>query len=519
MAQKREVWGTKIGLVLAMAGNAIGLGNFLRFPVQAAQNGGGAFMIPYIISFILLGIPVMWIEWTIGRHGGKYNHGSLPGMFDVMWKNKLAKYFGMLGLFTSSIILIYYTYLESWSLGFSFLTLFKDYYGLQDLSHMSHYLQSYQGMNNQYFGSIWYAYGFLLVTFFLNFYFLRKGISKGIEKLALFGVPLLLLFGIILVIRVITLGTPDPINHPEQTVMNGFAYLWNPDFSKLGSARVWLAAAGQIFFTLSIGMGTLSAYASYLKEKDDIALGGLATGSLNEFTEVILGGSIAIPIAVAFFGVGTTQEIANGGAFNLGFVSMPIIFQQLPIGNFIGFLWFFLLFIAGITSSVAMALPVISFLQEQFDLTREKATTVVGIIAFIAINFVVFFFKYGFLDELDYWSGTFALVIVALLEVIIFAWIFGIKKGWQELHNGAKINIPKSYYYIIKYITPMFLIILLVVWTIQDAFPTLLMEGKEAENIPYLWGARIFMVLIAIALTIMIRKAWKRNYLRKNEVK
>ncbi|HQF42453.1 MAG TPA: sodium:calcium symporter, partial [Ignavibacteriaceae bacterium] len=119
MAQdtEREQWGTKLGLILAVAGNAVGLGNFLRFPVQAAQNGGGAFMIPYFTFFILLGIPLMWIEWGIGRYGGSYKHGSAPGMFDVLWKNKLAKYFGALGLFISITILIYYTYIESWTLG------------------------------------------------------------------------------------------------------------------------------------------------------------------------------------------------------------------------------------------------------------------------------------------------------------------------------------------------------------------------------------------------------------------
>ena len=123
---KREQWGTRVGMILAMAGNAVGLGNFLRFPVQAAQNGGGAFMIPYFVAFILMAIPLMWVEWTIGRHGGKYKHGSLPGMFDVMWNHPIAKYLGVLGLFVASTIMIYYTYVESWSLGFSFFSLTEE---------------------------------------------------------------------------------------------------------------------------------------------------------------------------------------------------------------------------------------------------------------------------------------------------------------------------------------------------------------------------------------------------------
>ena len=139
MTKSREAWASKIGLVLAMAGNAVGLGNFLRFPVQAAQNGGGAFMIPYLIAFLLLGIPMMWIEWTIGRYGGKYNHGSLPGMFDVMWKNKVAKYLGTIALFASASIMIYYSYIESWSLAFSFFSLSKSYLGWESFTKLTEF--------------------------------------------------------------------------------------------------------------------------------------------------------------------------------------------------------------------------------------------------------------------------------------------------------------------------------------------------------------------------------------------
>lgn len=511
MTKSREVWASKIGLVLAMAGNAIGLGNFLRFPVQAAQNGGGAFILPYLIAFLLLGIPMMWIEWTMGRYGGKFNHGSLPGMLDVMWKNKVAKYLGTIALFASASIMIYYSYIESWSLAFSFFSLSKSYFGLESFSKMNDFLQSYQGVNHSYFSSILPAYLFLLVTFSLNFYVLKRGISKGIEKLALWGMPMLFIFGIAILIRVLTLGTPDPINHPDWSILKGFAFIWEPNFSKLDDPKIWLAAAGQIFFTLSIGMGTLAAYASYLKENDDIALGGIATASLNEFAEVILGGSIAIPIAVAFFGVTTTQEIASGGAFNLGFVSMPIIFQHLPFGQVFGFIWFLLLFFAGITSSVAMAQPIISFLEEQFGISKNKATTYVGLLMFIAVNFVVIFFKFGFLDEMDYWSGTFALVIIALIEVIVFAWIFGMDKGWQEINKGALIKIPKIYYFIIKYVTPVYLIAILLSWTINDAIPILLMDNIPAEQIPYRWAARALMFGIILALLVLIHLAWKKN--------
>jgi SNF family Na+-dependent transporter len=329
--------------------------------------------------------------------------------------------------------------------------------------------------------------------------------------LAKIAMPTLFLFAIILVIRVVTLGTPDPINHPDWSVESGFAFIWNPDFSKLGEAKIWLAAAGQIFFTLSVGMGTLQAYASYLRENDDIALSGLSTASTNEFVEVILGASIAIPVAAAFFGIETTQEIAKGGAFNLGFVSMPIIFQKLPFGEFFGFLWFLLLFFAGITSSVAMAQPLIAFLKEEFGISHGRATTLVGFFVFIAIHFVIFFLKHGFLDEMDYWAGTFGLVLFAMFEIIIFAWIFGMDKGWAEITKGADIKVPRIFYYIIKYVTPLYLLFIMINWLIQDAIPTLLMKGVDPVDIPYRWGARILMLLIFTTMILMVRTAWKKR--------
>src|SRR3989304_7448484 len=123
MSIHKESWGTRVGLVLAMAGNAVGLGNFLRFPAQASQNGGGAFIIPYLISFLLMGIPLLYIEWAIGRNGGKYGHHSTPGMFDVMGKSRFLKYIGVFGLFTNLTIAAYYCYIESWTLSYVFHSL------------------------------------------------------------------------------------------------------------------------------------------------------------------------------------------------------------------------------------------------------------------------------------------------------------------------------------------------------------------------------------------------------------
>lgn len=516
---EREQWGSRFGLILAMAGNAVGLGNFLRFPVQAASNGGGAFMIPYFISFLLLAIPLMWVEWSIGRRGGKFGHGSLPGMFDVLWNSPAAKYVGVLGIFISTAIVIYYTYVESWCLGFSVFSLLGTYQDVGSLKEMGGFLSNYQGIGTGKFSGSAISYGFLLLALSANMVVLWRGLSGGIEKFAKIAMPLLLFFAIGLVIWVFSVGTPDPVNHPDWSVAKGFAYLWNPDFSQLKNPNIWLAAAGQIFFTVSVGMGTLQAYASYLRPKDDIALSGLSTASINEFSEVILGSSIAIPVAVAFFGVLGTQAIAAGGSYNLGFVSMSVIFTKIPFGNIIGFIWFFLLFFAGITSSVAMAQPLISFLKEQFGFTHKKATITIGIIILVFVNLIVLFLEYGFMDEFDYWAGTFGLTIVAFIQLILFAWVWGIDNGWKELNSGADIKIPKVFKYIIKYVTPLYMLAIIGFWAFDDkgAFAILLMKcstsGGEIiqENIPYIWAARGILAGIFISFAVMVNRAWKKN--------
>lgn len=509
--KKREQWGSRLGLILAVAGNAVGLGNFLRFPVQAAQNGGGSFMIPYFIFFLLLGIPLMWIEWGIGRYGGKYNHGSTPGMFNLLWKNPIAKYLGALGLVISMSIMIYYTYIESWTLAFSFFSLNQTYFGLAGHDSMRGFLYSFQGKETgEFFTTLWPAYACMIITFCLNFWILYKGVSKGIERLAIIAMPLLFIFGIILAIRVIFLGTPDS-SIPENSVANGFSFIWNLNFNLISEPKVWLAAAGQIFFTLSLGMGAIHVYASYLKPKDDIVSSGLSTATINEVAEVGLGGSIAIPAAAAFFGVTLTTQIASAGAFDLGFVSMPLIFEKIPLGFLFGTLWFLLLFLAGITSSVAMGQPFIAFLEDEFGYSRKKATLILAGIVLVAIQFVIFFLDKGFLNEMDYWAGTFGLVVFALVETILFMWVFGSKKAWEEMNEGGDFRIPKIFLFIMKYFTPLILLGIMLWWLIQDAIPILLLTNVESDKVPYIWGARALMIIITIIILFMIKRAWMKK--------
>ena len=508
---QRERWGTKIGLVLAMAGNAVGLGNFLRFPVQAAENGGGAFMIPYFIALLLLGIPLMWVEWGMGRLGGRFGYGSTPGMFHIMWNHPIAKYLGALGLFLSIGTMIFYVYVESWSLGYSFFSISGTYADQGSFEGMRSFLSSYQGQGVGYFTTMWPAYLFLLGTMAINAWVLFGGVSKGIERLALVAMPALFIFGIILVLKVLAIGTPDPVNHPDWNVASGFAFIWNPNLSMLGSPKVWLAAAGQIFFTLSLGSGLIQTYASYVRENEDIALGGLATASLNEGVEVILGASIAIPIAVAFFGLTAAQDIAARGAYDLGFVSMPIIFTMIPAGAVFGFLWFLLLFFAGITSSVAMCQPLVAFFKEEFQFSQKKAVWTIVAMTMIPIHGVIFLIGGGFLDEMDYWVGTFGLAAFGLLEVIVFAWIYGMKKGWDEITRGAEIRVPGIFKFVIKWVTPLYLLIIFGYWLWIDAIPILFMHGIPEHQIGVRWLSRGVMLVLLVMICYMVYRAWKKR--------
>ena len=516
MHKKRDEWKSRLGIIMAVAGSAVGLGNFLRFPVQAAQNGGGAFMIPYFISLLLLGIPLMWIEWTVGRFGGGFGHGTAPGIFHTMWeKNRFIKYFGVIGIFGPLVIFIYYNYIASWTLAYAVFSAVGKYGQVADQESMVSLLRGFQGIEkNEFFSSMQYAYLFFLITFTINIFIIYKGISGGIERLCKIAMPTLFIFGAIIAVRVLALGTPDS-SRPTWNINNGLGFLWNPDFESLKDAKVWLAAAGQIFFTLSVGIGVILTYASYLKKTDDVALSGLTAASTNEFAEIIIGSSIVIPAAYVFFGPHQIQNIAAGGAFNLGFITMPLIFQKIALSAFFGCLWFSLLFLAGITSSVSLAQPSIAFLEDEFNISKKKAVIIFGVVSFLLCQPAIFLLKHGAVNEMDFWGGTFCLVLFATVETILFGWIFGIEKAWEEIHHGAELKIPKAYKFIIKYITPLFLLLILGSWFYQQGIPTILMKDVDAKDMPYVLGIRLMLFVMFLSLAIMVKIAWNKRKLKK----
>ena len=502
----RTGWATRFGLIMAMAGNAVGLGNFLRFPGKAAPYGG-AFMIPYFLALVFLGVPLMWMEWTIGRHGGGFGHGSTPGMFHRLWRHPVSKYLGVFGILLPAMVGIYYIYIESWSLGYAWQTVTGTYWGKTSQGDMEGVFATYLGMGGGPLSFSVQAYVFFLIAFGLNILIMSLAISKGIEFVAKYAMPALLLLGTVLAVRVLTL---PPVE--GRTIGDGLAQVWRvKDWSVLGRSDVWIAATGQVFFTLSVGLGMVHTYASYLRKKEDVTLNGLAACSTNEFVEVILGSTIAIPAAVLFFGVAETQHIVKGGTFAIGFHALPVIFQRMPAGQFFGTAWFVLLFLAGLTSSMAMFTPLLLFLEDELSIPRKKAALYIGIGAFVLMQPVILFMHHGVLDEIDYWMGDFGLVLFGAIEVTIFAWIFGMKKGWQEMHLGADLQIPRVFYHIMRFVTPVYAIAL-VAWYVYDGlWAKVTMAGVAAEHVPYLWVARVMILGVAAFIIWGVRHAWRTH--------
>ena len=189
MSKKAESWGSRVGLILAMAGNAVGLGNFLRFPVQAVQNGGGAFIIPYLVCFLLMGIPLLFVEWSMGRFGGKFGHHSTPFILDSMDKRKFWKYIGVFGIFTNVAVAAYYCYLESWTLSWVWHSISGSFSG-QTQEQVASFFGDYVSLTTAEPIIFW------LICLLLNTWILSKGLSGGVEKVAKIGMPLLILFGV-----------------------------------------------------------------------------------------------------------------------------------------------------------------------------------------------------------------------------------------------------------------------------------------------------------------------------------
>ncbi len=535
----KESWSSNMGVILAVAGSAVGLGNFLKFPGQVAMYGGAAFMIAYVISFFILGMPIAFAEWTLGRHGGSKGFNSPPGILMRSCPWPKIKYFGLLGVMLTTIVYCYYIYIEAWCLGYA-VNFAMGVVDFKSIDAAGDFFVSFIGAaENGAAISVSFekVFVFFLVAFALNFWLIYRGVSKGIEFFCKYAMPTLVLIALILVVRVMTLGAVDE-THPERNINQGLGFMWNPVkvvleekgengewkeisrlvgyeqidaakervakmkkdaqsagkiggenltdgksaaqpelrvreisvFEQLLNASIWIAAAGQVFFSLTVGFGAILTYASYLKKNDDIVLSALSSSAANEFCEVCLGGMITVPAAVAFFGVSGVVG-AGLSLFDLGFRVLPLFFTHIFWGSVFGFMFFALLFLAAVTSSLSMLQPGIAFMEEAAGVGRKFSSLIMGVITFFISGFVLYFSKdLKAMDTFDFWIGQVIIFIFGMVEVFILAWVIGAKKGVDLANSGSITKLPKISWVVLGYITPITIIVVFAAWLAKELF-------------------------------------------------
>lgn len=531
--RKMEAWGSRIGVILAVMGSAVGLGNFLRFPGLAAKYEGGAFMIPYFTALLVLGLPIAWAEWAMGRYGGARGFNSTPGIYRALWpQNKAAPYFGVIGLLVPVCIYMYYVLIEAWCLGYAWSYLNGTMRQLGQaaatggaLPDKKVYIDFFNTMTGSSAdGAIlaaghWTPIVLLGLCFLFNFVIIYRGLSKGIEKFCIYAMPALILCALIVLIRVLTLPN----------ISAGLGFMWNArtpgaeSFAKsLLNPSMWLDATGQIFFSLSVGFGIIITYASYLKPKDDIALSSLTSCAGNEFCEVGLGGMITIPAAFIFLGAVQVTEVA-GSSFNLGFKTLPMVFESMPLGHLAGFAFFFLLFLAAITSSLSMLQPAIALLEEGLGLNRKASVALLGFVTLMGSGFVFYFSKNtAALDTFDFWAGTFFIYVLATFQTFLFGWVLGPQRGMAELDRGAEIRIPRPLGFMLKYVSPLYLLIIFGFWLYRQVTSS----GSDNMFLAIVRNRVVGMSVVFIALVFIFFlmlvaqsvRRWERAEQRAGEV-
>jgi SNF family Na+-dependent transporter len=510
-----ERWATRIGVILAVAGSAVGLGNFLRFPGVVVRNGGGAFMIPYFLAFLLLGIPVCWAEWIMGRRAGRLSGlSSCPGLLGTLSRGGKFRYFGVLGLFIPLVIYMWYVYVESWCLAYTWFTITGQICLGPGGDYTAFFNQFNGESTGQFFSGITANYIFFLITFFLNFFLIYRGLSRGIEKFCLVAMPLLVIAAVLVALRVLTLGTPDPTK-PLQNVSEALGYMWNPDWVKLKDPEVWLAACGQIFFSLSVGFGVVLTYASYLTKQDDVVLSGLTASATNGFCEVCLGGLIVVPAAFVFLGIGQMQDVVGVSSFTLGFVTMPHVFAQMPAGRLFQALFYFLLFLAGITSSLSMLQPAIAFFEEGFNMNRPISVAFLGMLTFLGANAVVLTPGLTVLATMDTCASDLGIPLLALAELFLFIFVLKVSTAIQEGGYGANMKLPFWFGFVITYLSPVFLLAILVGWFVNKLRPLFDASVEWTPMEPLEKYTILVMIAFFFFLWLLVGLAWpnmKRRY-------
>jgi len=432
----RGEWSSKLGFILAAAGSAIGLGNIWRFPYVTGENGGAAFLVLYLISVVLLGVPVMVAELTIGRRGRK----NPVGAFEAIKPGTRWKIVGYLGVVTGVFILSYYTVLAGYTFGYIFKTLFKN-------------TTTFETFTANPALSISLLFIFSVLTVLV----VHGGIKNGIERWAKILMPVLFILLVVLIIRSITLKGAE----------KGLVFYFKPDFSKV-TGKTILAALGQAFFSLSLGMGAMITYGSYLSKKDNILTSGVYVAFFDTLIAVMAG----LLIFPALFAMGMNPA---GGA-GLVFKVLPEIFQKIPGGNLVGAAFFLLLSIAALTSTISLLEVATAYLVDEKSILRRKAVWIVGFTAFIlgipsalsqgTVDWLknLPLIHRDFLSLMDWIFGNIMLALGALLIAVFVGWVWKINGAVEEIKSGYPGIVKYRHVldFMLRYFCPVIIGILLV---------------------------------------------------------
>ena len=436
---QRTSFGSKIGAILAAAGSAVGLGNIWRFPYETGSHGGAAFILIYLACVFLLGLPIMIAEFTVGRRA-KASSGRAFGLLapGTPWK-----WIGTLGVLTGLLILGYYSVVAGWTLEYVLVSLTNGFAG----QGPDDFVASFQAFSQHPFRPLVWMLAFLLLTH----YIVVKGVKDGIEKSAKIMMPVL--FILIVVLAACSVSLPN--------AQAGLEFLLKPDFSKL-DAGVFLGAMGQAFFSLSLGMGCLTTYASYFNAETHLGKTALSVGVIDTLI-AILAGLIIFPAA---FSVGIQPDAGP----SLIFITLPNVFQQafggVPFLSVVFSLMFYvLLALAALTSTISMHEVVTAYLNERFGWSRSRAAVcvtlfcvVTGTLSSLSLGiWKTTFFGLGFFDLLDFVTAKLMLPLGGILVSLFVGWYLKRSISYEELTNYGLQKAPyyPVYLFVLRYVAPV----------------------------------------------------------------
>lgn len=442
MHKTRDSFGSKFGAIAALAGSAVGLGNIWKFPYEAGSNGGGAFLIIYIFFTLAIGLPVMLSEFALGRRGQRDAFGT----FQKLAPGSKWSYFGFLSILTAGFILAFYGTVSGWTLEYVWLAL-SNAFKTQNTDAINNTFNQF--ISHPYKAVLWQV-GFMFLTGSI----ILAGVKKGIERYTKMMMPLLLIIIILLSIRACTL----------EGASAGLKFLFFPHFQALTSHSV-LSALGQSFFSLSIGMGVLLTYASYIPKKEKLTRISLQVITTDTLVAILAG--VAILPAVFAFGINPQSGPS------LVFLTLPKVFQCMPLGYVWALLFFILLTFAALTSAISLLEVVVAHLVEEKKMSRLKAT----IITTLAVSFLGIFSTLSFgplknirlfglsvFEIFDFVSSNILLPTGGILICIFAGWRLNKASLYDEVSNGGtlKLRLFRLYTFILKYIAPLCIFLILL---------------------------------------------------------